>query len=205
MLPCGNTRFPVFITIIITVTQLAAQGFPSLYADVKARGIGDVVTVLIVEQANASRESSVNNSSRADASAESSVSGNLSNFLPVFGARGSTSTSFDGNEGTKQKEQLTGKITATIVEDMGNGLFSIYGERLVNVNGEENLMQLQGTVRSRDILNNNTVYSYNIADAIIMYKKTGLTNKVGRPGWGQRWLSKAMIGGLVVMSILKAN
>ncbi|MFQ6604265.1 MAG: flagellar basal body L-ring protein FlgH [Fidelibacterota bacterium] len=194
------------VAILLMVADvLTAQGFPSLYADLKAREVGDVVTVLIVEQANASRESSVNNSSRTDASAESSVSGNLSNFLPVFGARGSTATSFDGNDGTKQKEQLTGKITATIVEDMGKGLFSIYGERLVNVNGEENMMQLQGTVRSRDILNNNTIYSYNIADATISYKKTGLANKVGRPGWGQRWLSKAMIGGLVVMSIMRAN
>ncbi|NIA18780.1 MAG: flagellar basal body L-ring protein FlgH [Simkaniaceae bacterium] len=204
---------PVFLkrisVISFIMTTIFCQTFSgvaqSIYADIKANTVGDVVTVLIIESANASRESSVKNSSQANASADGSVSGNLSSFFPVFGASGSLSNSYNGDEGTKQKEQLTGKITATITEDMGNGMFRIKGERLVEVNGEENLMKLQGLVRSRDILYNNTVYSYNIADATIVYKKSGLANKMGKPGFIQRFSTKVITTGLLVWLAIEAK
>ncbi len=174
----------------------------SIYADIKAYEIGDVVTVIIVETANASRESKINSSSQSDVSAAGSVSGNLANFLPIFGASSTMSNSHDGSEGTKQKEQLTGKISASIVERTDNGMLRIRGERLVEVNGETNLMRLEGLVRSRDIRENNTVYSYNIADAKIIYKKSGLANKVTKPGTFQRWSTWLMGAGLVAWALL---
>lgn len=165
-----------FISFIFFSCQLFAQG--SLYTDLKAMQVGDVLSVIIVENANASRESSSQSKSKSQMDLEASTSGNVADFLPLFGGSSSMSTSYDGGDGTQQKDQLTGRITVRITEKTESGMFKIKGERTLNVNGEENLMELEGFVRARDISTNNSVFSYNIADAQITYKKGGITNVV---------------------------
>ncbi|MAJ43601.1 MAG: hypothetical protein CMF96_02505 [Candidatus Marinimicrobia bacterium] len=150
----------------------------SMFTDIKAHGIGDVITVLIAEMSNASRESSATISASSGVGADGSVSGNLSSFIPIFGMSTNISENHNDDEGTSQTEMVTGKITATITEKNSNGLLKIEGSRKVNVNGETNIMQISGFVRDRDISAQNTVYSYYIAEADISYKKTGLVNKV---------------------------
>tara|TARA_S200000501_G_C20866400_1_gene762066 strand:- start:2031 stop:2582 length:552 start_codon:yes stop_codon:yes gene_type:complete len=149
-----------------------------MFTDIKAHGIGDVITVLIAEMSNASRESSATISASSGVGADGSVSGNLSSFIPIFGMSTNISENHNDDEGTSQTEMVTGKITATITEKNSNGLLKIEGSRKVNVNGETNIMQISGFVRDRDISAQNTVYSYYIAEADISYKKTGLVNKV---------------------------
>ncbi len=174
----------------------------SLFTDVKAHEIGDILLVLVVETANASRESKINSSSQSDVGMNGSVTGNLTSFLPLFGAGASVDNSHNGAEGTEQKERLTGKITVTIVERNPNGTLFIEGERVVEVNGEKNLMQLSGIVRSKDIRSDNSVFSYNVADAKITYRKTGLVNKIGKPGKIHK-LGTWMLGaGLLVAAVV---
>ena len=160
----------------------------SLFNDIKGHDVGDVITVLIAEMSNASRESSAKLSTNSQIGADGSVTGNLSSFIPLFGMSTNLAESHDDDEGTSQTELVTGKITATITEKNANGLLKIEGSRKVNVNGETNIMEISGFVRDRDITSQNTVYSYYIANADISYKKTGLENKVGRTGWVRRTL-----------------
>lgn len=192
--------FIVFLTGLLNI--MLSQGFDisrSLYSDVKAHQIGDIITVLIVESANASRESNISSSTDSDISADASMDGNIfsaateNGFLPLFGASSSLSTNHDGQEGTKQKEQLTGKISATIVNKTDNGMLLIEGRRTLEVNGEENLMELSGMIRPRDIQTDNTVFSYNVADAEITYRKSGVANKFMKPGTTKRWTTTVLL------------
>lgn len=174
-----------------------AQAIGSLYADIKASEVGDVLTVIIVESANASRESKSKSQSRAEMQAGASASGNLADFLPLFGGGSNISSNYAGSDGTEQRDRLTGRITVRIVEKTESGMFKIKGERKLGVNSEENLMQLEGYVRPKDINTDNSILSYNIADAKITYRKSGITNKL----LGQGTLSKAftwIVGGLMV-------
>jgi len=200
---------PIVVGIVFlyqcVFSQSATVQYESLFADVKAYHLGDVVTVLIMENANASRESQVASSSKSDVAANGSVSGNWTNYLPLFGASSSLSSSHDGSEGTKQKEQLTAKVTATIVEELGGDLFRIEGERRMEVNGGENITQVEGLIRSRDIRSDNTIYSYNIANAKIVYKKGGVSNKVAKPGTIHRWATWLLGVGLVTWAMLSAS
>lgn len=198
----------LFSVLLLPGYNFKAQVFDaanlSIYSDVKAHSVGDVVTVLIVETANASRESKKNSSSNSDVSAGGSVTGDLGTlmgFLPLFGASGSISNSYDGSDGTEQKDRLTGKISATIIEKNENGMLKISGKRIIEVNGERNIMVIEGVVRSRDIMTDNTIYSYNIADAKIIYKKDGLSNKIMKPGTIQRWSTLLLAVGLVVLAV----
>ena len=173
--------------ISISILTLLTLGFgqnslytsKSMFTDIKAHDIGDVITVLIAEISNASRASTANMSANSGIGADGSVSGNLSSFIPLFGMSTNISEDHNDDEGTTQTEMVTGKITATIMEKDQNGLLKIEGSRKVNVNGETNMMEISGYVRDRDITSQNTIYSYYIANADITYKKTGLVNKIG--------------------------
>ncbi len=200
--------FLLLSAVILTGHSLTGQFFNdenrSIYSDIKAHNVGDVVTVLIVETANASRESKINSSSKTDVDVNGSVTGDLGNltkFLPIFGASSKLANSHDGSEGTQQKEKLTGKISARIVEKTKEGMLKIEGERTVEVNGETNLMKLTGLIRARDIKPDNIVYSYNIADAKIIYKKSGFRNKIAKPGTFQRWGTWLVGIGLIILSV----
>jgi len=199
----------LILLLLMTVTSLQAQGFAgpplSLYSDVKAHAVGDVVTVLIVENAKASRESAMRSNSETRLNADGSVTGTFTEFLPLFGAGTAVSNTSDDTEGTQQKDQLTAKLTATLVEQNSSGLFKIEGERNLEVNGEENVMRLEGYVRGRDIGADNTVYSYNIANANIVYRKDGIVNKVAKPGAFTRWLTWGLGAGLLVAAVVGAG
>jgi len=163
------------LAVIILTGSLNGQ---SLYSDIKAHAIGDVLSVIIEESANANRESKSSSSSNSKMNADASASGNVADFLPILGGSTSLSTSYDGDDGTAQADRLNGRITVQITERTESGMYKIKGERSLNVNGEENIMLLEGMVRPRDISTNNSIYSYNIANAQITYKKGGITNMV---------------------------
>jgi len=174
----------------------------SIYSDIKAHKIGDLITVNIIESSNASRESKVNSSSSTDMSMDGSVAGSLTDYLPLFGASSKISNNLDGSEGSEQKDQLTGRISATIMEETKNGLFFIKGNRIVEVNGEMNTIKLEGYVRERDISTDNTVFSYNIANAEIVYSKGGTLENVVNPRKVQKWLTWGIGLGLVGLAFI---
>ena len=182
--------------------QMEDFSVTSIYSDIKAHNVGDLITVHIIESSNASRESKVNSSSSTDMSMDGSVAGTLTDYLPLFGAASNISNILDGSEGTEQKDQLTGRISVTIMEETENGMFFIKGKRILEVNGEMNTIQLEGYVRERDISTDNTVFSYNIANAEIIYQKGGTLENVVNPRKVQNWLTWGMGLGLVGLAFI---
>ena len=174
----------------------------SIYSDIKAHRVGDLITVHIIESSNALRESKVNSSSATDMSMDGSVAGSLTDYLPLFGASSKISNTSDGSEGTEQKDQLTGRISATIIEENENGMFYIKGKRILEVNGEMNTIKLDGFIRERDISTNNTVFSYNIANANIIYSKGGTLENIVNPNKVQKWLTWGVGLGLLGLAFV---
>jgi len=179
-------RNPIRFLVISLLAALPLWAQNSLYSDIKAHQVGDVLSVIVVEGANASRESSRNNSSQNKMDMQAKASGNVASFLPLFGSKASLGSSYDGKDGTTQKDKLTGRMTVRIMEITPEGMYRIEGERSLDVNGEENTMEINGFVRPRDISTTNTIYSYNIANAEITYKKGGITN----------WVNDGFFGGV---------
>ncbi|MFB0515237.1 MAG: flagellar basal body L-ring protein FlgH [Candidatus Neomarinimicrobiota bacterium] len=186
--------YGTFILLVTLAVGYGQEAPRSLYADQKARGIGDVVTILVSETANASHQSQVQRFDDNTVDAAGNVEGNLLQFLPVFGLRSNLKTDSNSREGTAQKDLLTGRISAVITEVTDNGMFRISGSKVLNVNGERNLMTIKGTIRPRDIQSDNTIFSYNIADSRIYYSKAGLPGKLVQRGTFQR-LANIIMGG----------
>lgn len=198
-------QFTALLLVLSSIHFVSAQQFSgtygSLYHDIKGVQVGDVVTILISESANASKSSKTNNSTASGAAIDGSVNSNLTNFLPLFGSSSSISNSFDGRTDTQQRENLTGKVTATIVEETPSGMLRLEGSRTLEVNGEKNLISLKGYVRSRDISTDNTVYSYQIANAEITYSKIGIKQKLGFAGGLQKVATWAIGLGLLAVGL----
>ncbi len=190
----------IFLTVLMGFQLSVAQDIASLYTDIKAHQVGDVISVILVERSNASRESKSNSQLNSQINMEAGSKGNIADFLPVFGGSGSFNSKHNGQDNTAQSDRLTGRLAVRIVEKADNGMFKIKGERKLNVNGEENLMKLEGFVRPRDISSANTVFSYNIADAHITYRKTGLGQSILKTKSIVKFITFSLAGLMVAAS-----
>ncbi|OIO63575.1 MAG: hypothetical protein AUJ47_05500 [Candidatus Marinimicrobia bacterium CG1_02_48_14] len=204
-----HTQFATLLMVMILMhilgNQVMAQRFSgaynSLYQDIKGFQVGDVVTILIAESALATKSSKATNSTNSGMSVDGSVNSNLSTFLPLFGASNNISNSFDGQSDTEQREKLSGTVTATIVEETPNGMLRLEGKRVLEVNGEKNTISLKGFIRARDISTDNTIYSYQIANAEITYSKSGVKQKLGFGGGLQKAATWAIGLGLLAIGL----
>lgn len=172
----------------------------SLFSDTKAKGVGDLVTVLIEEDASSTQSATTSTAKTSEIDLETGrllgLPSNLgianflgmgSGFNPQIDAK--TSRSNDGTGTTTRSGELTAKISAVIKEVLPNGNFRIEGKRTVRVNYEDQNMVLEGIIRPIDINFDNTISSTLMAEASITYEGKGVINDEQRVGWGMRIFS----------------
>jgi len=161
----------------------AASLFPldkgSMFADRKARNVGDLVTVIIVEQAQARQTANTSTGKQSDFEVGPGL-GVLADLIPLFGMGGSDSFSAQGQ--TTRGGSLTAKITTRVVEALPNDTLRIEGTQRIVINGEEQEIVIRGTVRVSDISPDNTVLSPFVADAEISFVGTGIVADKNKPG-----------------------
>lgn len=171
-----------------SVWQSTSSG---LTEDLKARRKGDTVTIVISETASASKEAKTGTSRDSSVSAgipallglenNGFVKNNFTDLAKLISA--STNTSFKGAGSTSRQENLRATITARVVDVLPSGNLMIEGRRNIRVNEEDQIIVLEGTVRSRDIAQDNTVNSIYVADARISYSGRGIISDRQSPGW----------------------
>lgn len=161
----------------------------SLFETPKARDVGNILTVRIVES------SSAKNSANTTTGRNSSISGGIDKFFtleeyitPYTQVSGGLASDFEGNGSTDRSGRLMATITVRVVAVLPDGNLKIAGSREVAVNNEKQLIALTGFVRPEDIDHTNTVLSTDISDARIAYSGIGIVNDRQRPGWVMRTL-----------------
>jgi len=173
---------------IIPSPAICQYGSQSLFTDHRARQIGDIVTILVVEYSSAKSEANSKNTKNTERGAVVTGGGRTQAYMPMFGLKGQMKNSYDNDAETSRKGSLTGKITATITDITANGNLIIKGERQVIVNGENEKMTVSGVIRPEDIRSDNTILSVNIGDAQISYQGKGMVEKGQKPGFITRFL-----------------
>ncbi|MEQ1540709.1 MAG: flagellar basal body L-ring protein FlgH [Novosphingobium sp.] len=148
----------------------------SLAADHRASRIGDTVTVVIVQSAEAS--STVRSGTRRN----SALTGRLGVGSISEGADASLGSTFDGQGQTSRSERFVTQMTAKVSQVQPNGDLEITGNQRLQINGETTTIEVRGVVRDIDIDSNNRVPSNRIADAQINYKGKGFVSRSGKPG-----------------------
>lgn len=161
----------------------------SLYETPKARDVGNILTVRIVES------SSAKNSATTTTGRNSSISAGIDQFFtleeyitPYTRVSGSLESDFEGNGSTDRSGRLMATITVRVVAVLPDGNLKIAGSREVAVNNEKQIIALTGFVRPEDIDHTNTILSTDISDARIAYSGIGIVNDRQRPGWMMRTL-----------------
>ena len=159
---------------------LAQGAFLSLTADVKPRQVGDIVTVVVMEDSRAGQ------SARTDSSRTSSVKGSLKANLGAVPMKydlnetGGSSSSGGGN--TQRTAYFTAKVGAVVKEVLPGGNMRIAGAQVIKVNHDEQRIEVSGVVRPQDISQENTVMSWSLAESDIKYTGKGVLASRQRRG-----------------------
>ncbi|MDX9858167.1 MAG: flagellar basal body L-ring protein FlgH [candidate division Zixibacteria bacterium] len=188
----------IFVAILLLLPfalRVQGQDFgrgQSLFSDIKAHNVGDIVTILIEEQNRASSqvESKTEKSSDVNTSGGPGV-GPILGRIPLFGVSASDDAKFDGKGENLRQGTIQAKITCTVIDKKPNGDLVIEGTRVLGISGDRETITITGVVRERDVTSENTVLSHLIADAEIHYTGKGNASTAARPGFFTRlfnWL-----------------
>ncbi|HYG05667.1 MAG TPA: flagellar basal body L-ring protein FlgH [Stenotrophomonas sp.] len=166
-----------------------------LYGDRRARDVGDLVTITLVESTTATTSASTGISKNSDIEmATPTVLG-----LPVTyhgqdllknSAKGERS--FDGKGQSAQSNRLQGSVTVTVIQRLPNGNLVVQGQKQLRLNQGDELVQIQGIVRAADIATDNTIPSSKVADARIAYGGRGAVAQSNAMGWFGRFFNSAL-------------
>lgn len=160
-------------------------------SDIKARNVGDIVTVIIQETSSASKEASTESDRDSSISAaipkllgyETTLSEKNPNLDLSSLLEATFSNEFSGSGKTTRSEDLVATLTTQVIEVYPNGNMKIRGGKSIMVNNESQIIYLTGIVRSHDINADNTVDSGNILNAQITYTGEGVISDKQKPGW----------------------
>jgi flagellar L-ring protein precursor FlgH len=193
--PSGLLWFLLLLFFVMSAVTAGATSFgqlrsASMFTDIKAQRVGDLLTVLIEESAVAQNavKTDVKKTGKFDLNAGPGF-GNLFDLIPNFGATG-TSDNQSNNEGqTARSGSLKATMTVHVAGVRDNGDLVIEGTRVIGINTDKEMLILTGVVRPEDISPSNTIYSSQVADAQITYRGKGSANNGGKPGWIMRFLN----------------
>ncbi len=201
------------ITIINTLAMLGLFFMPnnlygqfSLYSDVKAKKVGDIITVVLKENLQGSSTTDSKVTSNSNMQTNGTLSGNFIPFEPIFGSGVSVNYGTDQKNLATQRQLLEGFVSVQIVEVNEQGDLKVQGKRRTEVNGEVHEMSIAGTVRVNDIDGKNQVLSYRIANAEISYLKMGgFRDKKGNKGILKKIVFGSIGIGLAAVAVLSSG
>lgn len=180
-----------------------------LFYDIKARGLGDLVTVIVDENISAAghattdldRSSEIGAGVSSDVGLADILSKGFRKLAELFGIDGlsgptqganvsvlesTTENSFEGDGSTTRSGRFTAMITCRVVNVLPGNVFHIRGQRSLHVNHEEQLLTLEALVRQEDIRTDNSVHSAVLAEARMRLDGIGVIDDKQLPGWFAR-------------------
>ena len=171
----------------------------TLFADVRAFEVGDIVSVVLVESTSAAKSadteldkgSSVDiaNPTIVGAPVEWSTNGNSYNLNMGL----DSTSSFGGEASSSQNNSLLGSIAVQVSQVLPNGNLMIQGEKWIQINQGDEYIKLRGIIRPEDLSSTNSIPSTLVADARISYGGTGPLEETNSPGWLTRFFMSPLM------------
>ncbi|CCP16498.1 Flagellar basal body L-ring protein [Stenotrophomonas maltophilia RA8] len=173
----------------------AAGSTLQLYSDRRARDVGDLLTISLLE--NTTAQTSANTATNKES--------NLSLGTPsIFGApvtlggkdilsaTAKGARDFTGKGNSAQSNRLQGNVTVTVIQRLPNGNLVVQGQKNLRLNQGDELVQVQGIVRPGDISPDNTIPSSRVAEARIVYGGRGPVAQSNAMGWLSRFFNSGL-------------
>ena len=158
------------------------------FEDSRARLLGDIVTIQIVESLTASQvsKSTVNRTTASGNTFTPPLPGILTDLTNLNMATKSNND-FEGKGDTAAANTFTGSITATVIEVLPNGHLIVSGEKQIGVNQNVDVMRFTGTVDPRLLQPNNIISSIQVADVRVESRGRGAQGEAQTVGWLSRF------------------
>jgi flagellar L-ring protein FlgH len=166
---------------VASATSLWNVKSVNLFSNNKAMRIGDIVTVIVVEDASASSQSQTKLTKESEISANGTAAGAL-DFIPLFSGKVDYTKDQQGKGQTSLGGKMSARVTAEVVEIHPNGNLVIEGSRMVEINEDVDQITIRGVIRPQDIASDNTVLSTYMSDAQVSYTGSGPSKQAGRQG-----------------------
>lgn len=145
-----------------------------MFEDRRARNVGDVLIINIVETTSASGKSGHNddNSGSIALSTPNITAGAAGTSVQVapVGVAGSSSIKSASKSDSSGSNTFSGSITVTVTEVLPNGNLRVAGEKQVAIKLSEEYVRFSGVVNPATISGTNTVQSTQVADVHVEYK-----------------------------------
>lgn len=183
----------ITMTIILTLASPVVWGdslwnddSQSLITHNRVFYVGDLLTIIIMEQSSASQGAATNGKETSTVMTGPG-SGLLREIIPHMQA--DLENGYQGKGQTSRNGALTARLTVTIVGTEPNGVLLVEGRQMIKVNKDNQEIFVKGKVRKDDVRADNTIVSSYIADAYIEYKGDGASGDHVKPGIITRILS----------------
>jgi flagellar L-ring protein precursor FlgH len=152
-----------------------AASYRPAFEDRRARLVGDIVTIQIVEKVTAKQ----NSTSSIDRSSDTSAG--ISAF-PFVGAGKLGKL----NLGATSNNTFTGSISTTVIEVLPNGHLVVAGEKQIGVNENVDVLRFSGTVDPRALQPGSVIASTQVANARLQSRGRGAQSEAQAMGWLSR-------------------
>lgn len=162
------------------------EGTRPMYADKRGANIGDILTIVVQETTTATK----NNETSTEKS--SSLTAQITSFFfpGWLSAKGSmpavqysADAKHDGKGAINNSEAIVAHVAVKVMDILPNHNLVVEGKRETSFAGEHQVITLHGIVRPEDVGSDNTVLSYNVADATISIAGKGTVTDSQRKGW----------------------
>jgi flagellar L-ring protein precursor FlgH len=160
------------------------DSYRPLVADNKAHRVGDILTVLVIENATAASSADTNTQRKQGLGVEYTDTLHTGRVL-----NGQINNNFDGRGTTERSGRLLAQISVRVTGIDAGGDLLVSGEQLLEINREAQRIKLDGRVRPQDVSDQNTIASTRIADARISYVGEGDVAQRSRPSWWHNFLT----------------
>ena len=167
----------------------------NMFEDSRARGVGDLITVVLQEstQAQKSASTSTKKDNTIDIGTPTIFGQQVThNGNSILSASASTATDFSGDGASSQSNSLSGNITVFVSNVLPNGNLVIRGEKRLTLNQGDEYIRLSGIVRPEDVSPDNTIASTKVANAEILYSGNGPVADSNRQGWLSRFFNSPL-------------
>lgn len=169
-----------------------AQASSFIFEDLKAKRIGDILTIVLSEKTNATKKASTSTKKENDIDLGTPTvfgRGVTLNGTNVLSASVDTNKEFTGEGDSEQSNALNGTISVTVAEVYPNGNLFVKGQKRILLNQGDEYIQISGIVRPMDISVNNSIPSTLLADARIVYSGEGAVSDANKMGWLARFFN----------------
>ncbi|MBW0448846.1 flagellar basal body L-ring protein FlgH [bacterium M00.F.Ca.ET.228.01.1.1] len=158
-----------------------------LFEDQRPRNVGDILTIVIQENVNATKSSGANVNRNGTTSFDVPTAGFLGGLFGKANLSANGANKFTAAGGANASNTFNGTITVTVTGVLPNGNLMVSGEKQMLINQGNEFVRFSGIVNPNTISNLNAVYSTQVADAKIEYSAKGYVDEAQNLGWLQRF------------------